>query len=88
MSLNKINEYLNKFKKIIPTESFIKNNTISIIYDVLNIRIKKSEISIQNNIILLKTHPIIKKEILIKKITILNFLNKKTNSAKKIKDIF
>lgn len=88
MSLNKITAYLNKFKKITPSDSFIKNNLINAIYIVLNIKIKKQEISVQNNIVILKTHPIIKKEIIMQKKIILDYLNKQINSVKKVRDIY
>ena len=80
-----IKKYLEKFKIIHNTQNFLKNSIAESIKDVCNIDIQPSKIKINGYIARIDERPIIKTEIFLKKIHILNILNKKTN--KKITDI-
>ncbi len=78
-----LDKFLDKFKKIKPPINYI---IIDIIKNELNVNIKSENILIKNNIIYIKTKPIIKSEVFIKKQKILELIKNKTNNNK-FKDI-
>ena len=74
-----IKNFLNKFLELKNKNSFLKETLINIINSQLNIIIKENQIEISGKNILIKTTPLIKNEIFIKKDKILGEFNKKTN---------
>jgi len=62
-----IRSFLDKFKHLTPPNKFIKKEFILCIKQILDINIKKENLSIQNNIIYINTSPTLKSEIFIKK---------------------
>lgn len=75
--------FLNKFKNLTPPHYFIKKELTLSIKKILNINIKKEHISISSDIIYVKTSPIIKSEIFIKKNLILQDLSKRISKYNK-----
>jgi len=80
-----IAKYLEKFKVIYQSRGFLKNSVSEAIKDVCCIEIDPKKIEVKNYSAKINEKPIIKTSIFLKKIKILDVLNKKTNG--KIKDI-
>ena len=77
-----IDDFLGRFKKIEPPDNTIRCYVSDVLFSVLNIKIKKQDIKIKNNIVYIKTNNIVKNEIFLNKQTILNKLNDKLNRNK------
>jgi hypothetical protein len=68
MDFNHIDQFLEKFKKILSQTSFQKESILSIISEEINFELKPENIKIKNNIVLLiGISPLIKNEIFIHK---------------------
>ena len=80
-----IKEYLKKFKKIYQTQEFLKNSVAEAIKEVCNIDIETKKIILKDHVARINDKTIIKTEIFLKKIKILDILDKKTNG--KVKEI-
>jgi len=80
-----ISKYLDKFKKISQSRNFLKNSVAETIKEICNIEINPENIDIKSGIARIKEKTIIKSEIFLKKIKILENLIKKTKG--KITDI-
>jgi len=75
-----INSFLERFKKITPPEYDVRKNISDIVKNKINIEVPINHIVFRNNIIYIKTKPIYKNEIFLKKELILNdFKNKLPN---------
>ncbi|OGZ04790.1 MAG: hypothetical protein A2648_00770 [Candidatus Lloydbacteria bacterium RIFCSPHIGHO2_01_FULL_41_20] len=73
-----IKNFLNKFLKLDNENRRLKKELIEIININLNLIIRDNQIEISNSNILIKTTPLVKNEIFIKKEGILKEFNKKT----------
>lgn len=72
-----IENFLKRFTLLTPPDDAIRGAVREIIEKEINISIEKKNISVHNNIIYIKTKPLFKNEIFIKKQTILKELEKK-----------
>jgi len=77
-----IEDFLVRFKNIKPPNDTTRGYISDIIFDILNIKIEKTDIKINNNSVYIKTSHIIKNEIFLNKQNILNKLNKKLDKNK------
>ena len=77
--MNKINDFLNNFKKFLAKGEGVKIAIQKSIEKYTKITIQLKEINISNNTIFLQLHPIKKNEILFKRNEILCDINKQTN---------
>jgi hypothetical protein len=66
-----IGDFLVKFKQITPPDGIIRDVFSEIILQILNININKTDISLKNNTVYIKTNPFIKNKIFIHKKDIL-----------------
>ena len=73
-----ITKYLEKFKKLSQSRNFLRNSVAEAVKEICNIEIDPKNIDIKSGIARIKEKPIIKNEIFIKKIKILESLSKKT----------
>ncbi len=80
-----IAKYLEKFKLMSQSKFFLRDSVAEAIKEVCKIEVDKSKILINDYTARINEKPIIKTEIFIKKIKILEILDKKTNG--KIKNI-
>ncbi|MDD5022390.1 MAG: hypothetical protein PHR82_09730 [Endomicrobiaceae bacterium] len=80
-----IAQYLEKFKNIISSQDFLRNSVAEAIKEICSINIDPKKITIKNYTARIEEKPIIKTSIFLKKIKILELLDKKTEG--KIKDI-
>jgi hypothetical protein len=78
-------KYLEKFKVLSQSKFFLRNSVAEAIKEVCDIEIDPKKIEVKNYVARVNEKPIIKTEIFIKKVKILEILDKKTNG--KIKDI-
>ncbi|MFH1626613.1 MAG: hypothetical protein ABH971_00690 [bacterium] len=77
---------LEKFKRMSQSRDFLRNSVAEVIKEVCNIEIDLKKIEVKNYIARINEKPIIKTEIFLKKIKILENLDKKTGG--KVKEIF
>ncbi|MFH1455310.1 MAG: hypothetical protein ABIF22_03260 [bacterium] len=80
-----IAKYLEKFKIMSHSRDFLRNSVAEAIKEVCGIDIGLNKIEVKNYIARINERPIIKTEIFLKKIKILEILDKKTNG--KVKEI-
>jgi len=80
-----IAKYLEKFRTMSNSKIVLRNFVAEAIKEACAIDVDKKRIDIKDGIVRIKERPIIKTEIFIKKVKILDLLNKKTNS--KVVDI-
>lgn len=80
-----IAKYLEKFKKNYLSRDFIRNSVAETVEEVCGIEIESTKIDVKNCIARINEKPIIKTGIFLKKIKILEILDKKTGG--KVKDI-
>jgi hypothetical protein len=80
-----IAKYLEKFKILSQSKFFLRNSVAEAIKEVCNIEIEPTKIIVKDYIARISEKPIIKTQIFIKKIKILQILDKKTSG--KIKEI-
>jgi len=73
--MKKISQYLKKFQKLTPPDIFIKKSLQKLIQEELGITIDLKNIEYKNNTIFIRTNPLIKNEIFLKKNLILRKLN-------------
>jgi hypothetical protein len=85
MDFNHIKDYLEKFKIILKEKDENIDLIINVIYQHINFKLNKNNITIKNNIIFIKTSPIIRNEIFIKKQDILNSFKEKSIFLKDIR---
>lgn len=74
MKLNLIGNLLSKYRNLVPTDSLKKEAVIEVITKCFQINLEKKDISINNNIIYLKTSTKLKGEVFMHKIAILKDL--------------
>ena len=77
MEINNIKGLLERFKKLKPTDTFVKEAFIETLNEVMNVEINKDEITVSGSNIFLNVHPTLKSEIFLKKRAILELLEKK-----------
>lgn len=75
--LNNLDQFLQKFRHIIPRETLIKDAFIQVIHEIFSLSLNKKEITVRGKIIFLSTSPIIKQEIFLQKENILKLLSEK-----------
>ncbi|MFA5651742.1 MAG: hypothetical protein WC933_00030 [Candidatus Paceibacterota bacterium] len=80
-----IAKYLEKFKVMSQSRGFLRNSVVEAIKEVCNIEIEPNKIEVKNYIARISERPIIKTEIFLKKVKILEILDKKTSG--KVKEI-
>ena len=80
-----ISIYLEKFQKINTTNSLLKDYVVNSIERVIKIKINKSDIEIRKNKVFFKVNQVVKNEIFINKVKLIEELNLKKLY---IKDIF
>ena len=73
--MNSIKLFLSKFKYLTFSNQLIKKECTLVIKEILNIEIKKENISVKNNIIYINTSSVIKSEVFIKKESLLKELS-------------
>lgn len=81
-----IKDFLGQFKKFLDKDFLEKELILKVIYKVINIEIKKEDIKVKNNILILKSNPYLKSEISLNKEKILKEF-KKEGIETLIKDI-
>jgi len=69
-----IGDYLKKFIGISPPNDFIKEKVISIVGDKVGVFLNKKDIDVNQNTVFIKTNPVVRSEIYIKKTLILDSL--------------
>ncbi len=82
-----IDNFLEKFKNLVPADKEVKDLTVKVIKNTLGFEVKDSEIFKQNEVLFIKTKPIYKNEIFMNKQKILTEI-KKTLGKRAPKDIF
>lgn len=80
-----IAKYLEKFKVLSQSKFFLRNSVAEVIKEVCDIEIEPTKIEVKDYIARIKEKPIIKTEIFLKKVKILEILDKKIEG--KIKEI-
>ncbi|MEK7558647.1 MAG: hypothetical protein AAB507_02360 [Patescibacteria group bacterium] len=76
---NHIKIFLNKFLELKNKNTFLKKILINIIYNKINVSIQENQIEISGKSVFIKTTPLIKNELFIKKEKIIKEFNQKTN---------
>ena len=76
-----INNFLDKFKKILAVKEAPYDVVIAVIKENLGLKIERSNVKIKGNTIYIQSSPLVKNEILIKKSFILNDLSKITGQS-------
>ncbi len=76
---NHIKIFLNKFFELKNKNTHFKKILIDIIYNKINIPIQEDQIEISGKNVFIKTTPVIKNELFIKKEEIIKEFNQKTN---------
>lgn len=74
-----IGNYLQKFSSLIIDSKALKRSILSVIYDVIGVELKEKDIDLQKSILYIKTTPLIKNEIYLKKDLILKQLKEKSS---------
>jgi len=72
-----IGEYLKKFTKITPPDDFLKEIILEGVKTEIGIDIDKKNITVSGGIVYIKTSPIIKNEIFMKKEKIISIIKEK-----------
>jgi len=80
-----IGEYLEKFKTRHQARDFLRNSVAGAVKEVCGIKISPEKIEVKNFVARINEKPIVKTQIFLKKIKILEILDKKTDG--KVKDI-
>ena len=75
MSVKKINITLEKYKKITPPDEFVRTSVAEVIHRLVGVDIPIKDISMRRAVVYIRTKPIFKNEIYIKKRDILNAIN-------------
>ena len=73
--MNSIKLFLSKFRYLTFSNQLIKKEFTLVIKEILNIEIKKENISVKNNIIYINTYSVIKSVVFIKKESLLKELS-------------
>jgi len=81
-----IKVFLEKYKKLTNNHNLLRDIIIDSINNEIGLLLKKEDIKILNNIVYIKTNPILKSEIFINKEKIINSINKNLPTGV-IKDI-
>ena len=76
-----IGDLLKKFKTLVPREKIVKDEMISAVFEETGILLQSEEISFQNGVIFIKTNPVIKNELFMRKQKILLEIKKKIGDA-------
>lgn len=71
-----LSDLLAKYKNLVPTDSIKKEAVIEVISKVFQIDLQKTDISLSNNIIFLKTSSKLKAEVFMNKTSIMRDLKK------------
>ncbi len=77
MDFNNISGFLEKFKNLKPSDTYIKDVFISCVKEIMNVDITKNEITVQRETIFLNVHPTLKTELYLHKKAILKLLQEK-----------
>jgi hypothetical protein len=85
MDFSHIKDYLEKFKIILKQKDDNIDLIINVIYQHINFKFNKNNIIIKNNIVFIKSSPIIRNEIFLKKGEILNSFKEKSIFLKDIR---
>ncbi len=72
--MNNLSHYLEKFKLILSAPGALKKPVINAILLITTITLTEKEVEVKDSIIYLKTHPLVKNEIYMKKSLILKEL--------------
>ena len=86
MSVKKINVALEKYKKITPPDILVRTSVAEVIRRLVGADIPLKDISIRRAVVYIRTKPIFKNEIYIKKKDIINAINVQCPQTK-IEDI-
>ena len=78
-----IKAFLSKFRLLIPPDQFIKKECVLVIKEMFGIKIKKESLSLKNNTIYINTSSTIKRELFIKKESLLVELSKRISKYNK-----
>jgi hypothetical protein len=81
MEINNIAKLLEKFKKLKPSDLYVKEAFIESMKEVMNVEISKAEINVNGSNIFLTVHPALKTEIFLRKKEILKSLEQKLNKS-------
>jgi len=73
-----IKNFFDKILNLKNKNSFLKESFIESVFVNTKIKLKLNQININNNTVFIKTSPIVKNEIFLKKDTIIDFFRKKT----------
>jgi len=82
MGLSKIKDILRKYTLATPRDKIIKEAFCEVIKETFNHKVSNKNISINRNVLYIKTHPTLKHEIHLNKQDIINRLNKKLSPEK------
>ena len=77
MNFNNISNFLEKFKNLKPTDTYIQEAFIETVKEVMNVELSKSEITVKRHTIFLNVHSTLKTELYLRKKEILQTLEKK-----------
>jgi topoisomerase IA-like protein len=77
MNFNNISNFLEIFKNLKPTDTYIQEAFIETVKEVMNVELSKSEIKVQKYTLFLNVHPALKTELYLRKKEILETLGKK-----------
>jgi len=86
MEFNNISSLLERFKKLKPSDTYVKEAFIDSMKEIMNVEIVKSEINVNGSNIFINAHPALKSEIYLQKKAILSSLEEKLQK-KQIKNI-
>ena len=76
-----IGDLLKKFKTLVPREKIVKDETIRAVFEETGILLQSEEIFFQNGVIFIKTNPVIKNELFMRKQKILLEIKNKIGDA-------
>jgi hypothetical protein len=87
MSLNNIKGLLERFRDIEPTDRRIKRAFQAAIKAILDIDIEPADITVSRDIVFLKTHPVVRSEIMLKKKEVLRMMSAELGPKVSVSDI-
>lgn len=87
MALAHIQSFLDRFKNIAPRDAHIKRALCEIVQLRIGITIEPSALSVQNGIVYINAHGIMKSEIALQKKTILTELGERLGNETAVRDI-
>lgn len=81
MSLYPLNSFFSRFKHITPPDESVRKGVCEFILKEMNIETPLKDVSVKNGVIYIKTKPIIKNEVFMKKKKLLLFVQEKTKKT-------